>query len=50
MLAYDTTKRLSAESCLAEPWFSVNTFSNKLNKFITLDCINNLRSFSVSIY
>ena len=48
MLAYDASKRLSAESCLLEPWFILDAHSKKLNRNITLDCINNLRSFIVS--
>jgi calcium-dependent protein kinase len=48
MLIYDPEKRPSALKCLEYDWFKKHEKIKGMGRIITIDCINNLRSFCVS--
>ena len=45
MLEYNPNKRLTAQQCLDDVWFKKQSRIQGIGKIITIDCINNLRSF-----
>ena len=47
MLIYDPNKRYTAEECLQDRWFAQQEKIAGIGRIITIDCINNLRSFCV---